>query len=64
MAFQMIEILFKLRELGPIGYFFSPFEYPLLAYSVFTYYVKGRNPEGGRLQVDQEAMKEIKHYFF
>lgn len=54
LGYKMIEILFELRNYGPIGYFFSPYEYPLLAYSVFTYYVKGRDRKGELLQMDKE----------
>lgn len=31
-ALEMIPILYELMKYGPIGYFFSPFETPLLAY--------------------------------
>ncbi len=37
----MIPIVEELLKYGPIGYFFSPYEFPLLAYSVFYLQVHG-----------------------
>lgn len=39
----MITILEELLNYGPIGYFFSPYEFPLLAYSIIhlNYHSKG-----------------------
>ena len=35
LTFRMVPILYELIKYGPLGYFFSPYEMPLMAYSIF-----------------------------
>ena len=41
-SFEMFPIVHELMKYGPIGYFFSPYELPLMAYSVFHIKVNGK----------------------
>ena len=40
---EMVAIIEELTKYGPIGYFFSPHEFPLLAYCLFNIAVNGKN---------------------
>ena len=57
----MLPILEELIKYGPIGYFFSPYEFPLLVFCLFNLEVKGQNIEINRkiLVQSEEALNQI-----
>jgi len=48
-AYKMIIILEELLQYGPIGYFFSPYEFPLMAYCIIHLHYHSK----GALEVNQ-----------
>lgn len=61
-VFEMLKIVYLLREFGPIGYFFPPSEYPLLAYTVFHVAVNGRSQSGEHLHIERWLTTELIEY--
>ena len=51
----MVPILYELLKYGPIGYFFSPYETPLLAYSLLHLQVNSQ----GQLQIREKLLDEM-----
>jgi hypothetical protein len=60
-AIECVPIVEELTKYGPVGYFFSPYEFPLLAYCLFTLEVKGNNVKISEelLSQTEEALKQI-----
>ena len=58
---ECVPIIEELTKYGPIGYFFSPHEFPLLAYCLFNLQVKGENISISRtlLAQTEDALKQI-----
>ena len=54
-AYRMVVILEELSQFGPIGYFFSPYEFPLLAYSVLHLHYNS----GEQIQIQPELVTDI-----
>ena len=47
-AYKMVVILEELLQYGPIGYFFSPYEFPLIGYCVLHLHYNSK----GALEMD------------
>jgi hypothetical protein len=58
---ECLPIIEELAKYGPIGYFFSPHEFPLLAYCIFNLAVKGENVRVNPLLLEQaeDALRQI-----
>lgn len=58
---ECVPIIEELIKYGPIGYFFSPYEFPLLAYSLFNLEVNGVNVNLNRdlLKQTEDTLQQI-----